>query len=376
MTAPAVALFREQFGRAPDLAASAPGRVNLLGEHTDYNGGPVLPMAISRRTTVAAAAAGEWRFVSAEEPGGVTVDVDAELRGDWTDYVTGVVRELRAIGAAPPGAHVAVASTVPIGAGLSSSAALTVSAARALSALAGRRLDGRALAEIAYRAEHDQVGVLCGRMDQTIASLARPKHALLFETATGEITEVPMPARVLVIETGKSHRLTGGALNDRRRECEAALSALRARWPELSALCALPPGRLGEAESLLSPVLLRRVRHLVTETARTRRAAAALTAEDLPALGELLVEGQRSLTSDYESSIPEADLIVESAVRHGAHGARLTGAGWGGAVLVITPPLEGRVVIRGVRRDFAAAFGRRPVAWTTRASGGVRRERV
>jgi galactokinase len=376
MTAPAVTLFREHFGRAPDLAASAPGRVNLIGEHTDYNAGPVLPMAISRRTTVAVGAADEWRFVSSEEPGGIAVDIDAELRGDWTDYVTGVVRELQGIGAAPAGAHVAVTSTVPIGAGLSSSAALTVSAARALSALAGRRLDGRALSEIAYRAEHDQVGVLCGRMDQTIASLGRPKHAILFETATGEITEVPMAARVLVIETGRSHRLTGGALNDRRRECQMALAALRGRWPELGALCALPPEALPEAERLLSPVLFRRVRHLVTETARTRRAAAALGADDLAALGELLVAGQRSLIGDYESSIPEADLIVESAVRHGAHGARLTGAGWGGAVLVITPPVEGRVVIRGVRRDFAAAFGRRPVAWTTRASGGVRREPV
>ena len=376
MTAPAVGLFRAHFGRAPDLAASAPGRVNLIGEHTDYNGGPVLPMAISRRTTVAAGAATAWRFVSSEEPGGVAVDVDAELRGDWTDYVTGVVRELRGIGAAPPGAHVAVSSTVPIGAGLSSSAALTVSAARALSALAGRRLDGRALAEIAYRAEHDQVGVLCGRMDQTIASLGRPRHAILFETATGEVTEVPAPERVLVIETGKSHRLTGGALNDRRRECQMALAALRGRWPDLSALCALAPEALPEAEALLTAPLFRRVRHLVTETARTRRAAAVLAAGDLPALGELLVAGQRSLTADYESSVPEADLIVESAVRHGAHGARLTGAGWGGAVLVIAPPLEGRVVIRGVRRDFAAAFGKRPVAWTTRASGGVRRERV
>jgi galactokinase len=376
VTAPAVGLFRAHFGRAPDLAASAPGRVNLIGEHTDYNGGPVLPMAISRRTTVAAGAATAWRFVSSEEPGGVAVEVDAELRGDWTDYVTGVVRELRGIGAAPPGAHVAVSSTVPIGAGLSSSAALTVSAARALSALAGRRLDGRALAEIAYRAEHDQVGVLCGRMDQTIASLGRPRHAILFETATGEVTEVPAPERVLVIETGKSHRLTGGALNDRRRECQMALAALRGRWPDLSALCALAPEALPEAEALLTAPLFRRVRHLVTETARTRRAAAVLAAGDLPALGELLVAGQRSLTADYESSVPEADLIVESAVRHGAHGARLTGAGWGGAVLVIAPPLEGRVVIRGVRRDFAAAFGKRPVAWTTRASGGVRRERV
>jgi len=114
----------------------------------------------------------------------------------------------------------------------------------------------------------------------------------------------------------------------------------------------------------------------VTETARTRRAAAALREGDLAALGALLVAGQRSLTTDFESSIPEADLIVDSAVRHGAYGARLTGAGWGGAVLVLSPEAEGRVVIRGVRRDFDAAFGRRPVAWTTRAAGGVRRERV
>ncbi len=376
MTAPAVAAFRGQFRRTPDLAVSAPGRVNLLGEHTDYNGGPVLPMAISRRTTVAAARADDWRFASGEEPGAITVDVHAELRRDWTDYVTGVVRELQAIGAAPDGAHLTISSTVPIGAGLSSSAALTVAAARALSALAGRRLDGRALAEIAYRAEHDQVGVRCGRMDQTIASLARPRHALLFETASGEISEVPMPGRVLVVETGRSHRLTGGELNARRSECEAALAALRARWPELDALCALPAASLGAAERLLPDALFRRVRHLVTETARTRRAAVALRAGDLAALGELLVAGQRSLATDFESSIPEADLIVDSAVRHGAYGARLTGAGWGGAVLVLTPEVEGRVVIRGIRRDFAAAFGRRPVAWTTRAAGGVRRERV
>jgi galactokinase len=375
MTATA-ALFRRHFRRAPDLAASAPGRVNLLGEHTDYNGGPVLPMAISRRTTVAASRADGWHFASGEDRGGITVDVDAELRGDWTDYLTGVVRELRAIGASPPGAHLAVSSTVPIGAGLSSSAALTVSAARALSALAGRRLDGRAVAEIAYRAEHDQVGVLCGRMDQTIAALARPRHALLFETGSGEITEVPMPGRVLVIETGKSHRLTGGELNDRRRECETALTALRTRWPDLAALCALPAESLVDAERMLPETLFRRVRHLVTETARTRAAAGALRDGNYAVLGELLVAGQRSLMRDYESSIPEADLIVDSAVRHGAYGARLTGAGWGGAVLVVTPDVEGRVVIRGVRRDFAAAFGRRPVAWTTRASGGVRRERV
>ena len=185
-----------------------------------------------------------------------------------------------------------------------------------------------------------------------------------------------MPERILVIETVKSHRLAGGALNERLRECENALATLRTRWPELPSLCALPQDALGEAESMLPPAHFRRVRHLVTETRRARRAAEVLRTGDLAGLGELLIAGQHSLAADYESSVPEADLIVESAVRHGAHGARLTGAGWGGAVLVLCPPLEGRVVIRGVRRDFDAAFGRRPVAWTTRASGGVRRERV
>ncbi|HEX6643779.1 MAG TPA: galactokinase [Gemmatimonadales bacterium] len=376
MTAPAVALFRERWHGDPELAASAPGRVNLLGEHTDYNGGPVLPMAISRRTTVVAAAADEWAFTSAESPEPIRVDVDAELRGDWSDYLTGVVRELQAVGAAPRGARLAVTTTVPIGAGLSSSAALTVSSARAIAALAGRRLDGRALADVAFRAEHDQVGVRVGRMDQTVAALGRRGHALLFETATGEITEVPMPLQVLVVETGKSHRLTGGALNDRRKECEEALRRLQARWPKLPAICALPLEELADAERMLPDRLARRVRHLVTETARTRRAADALRTGRLGELGELLVAGQRSLRDDYESSIPEADFIVESAVRHGAFGARLTGAGWGGAVLVVAPDEARRVVVRGVRRDFAKEFGAQPVAWTTRASGGVRRDRL
>jgi galactokinase len=376
MTAPAVDLFRTSWHGDPEVAASAPGRVNLLGEHTDYNGGPVLPMAISRRTTVVAASADAWEFASAESPTPVRVEVDAELQGNWADYITGVVRELRALGAAPRGARLAVSTTVPIGAGLSSSAALTVSAARALAALAGRRLDARALAEVAFRAEHDQVGVRVGRMDQTVAALGRRGHALLFETATGQITEVPMPIQVLVIETGKSHRLTGGALNERRKECETALVRLRNRWPDLASLCALPPDDLPRAERLLPETLARRVRHLVTETARTRNAAASLREGDLARLGELLIAGQRSLRDDYQSSIPEADFIVDSAVRHGAFGARLTGAGWGGAVLVLAPEETRRVVVRGVRRDVAKEFGAQPVAWTTRASGGVRRDRL
>ena len=377
-------LFHDTYGASPAAAASAPGRVNLIGEHLDYNGGPVLPVALQRRTAVVVAPppAGEtaaWTFVSTLDGRPVVRSPDEAMRGEWTDYLVGVVRELVRIGAAPAGgARAAIATTLPIGAGLSSSAALTVAAARALSQLAGRRLSAGVLADVAYRAEHDQVGVRCGRMDQTISARGRAGQALLFDTVTGELRHVPLPGPLWIVETGISHRLTGGELNDRRRECETALARLRARWPELRFLADLAPDRLAEAEALLAgePVLARRARHVATETDRTRRAADALAALDLPRLGELLVAGHRSLQHDYESTVPEADLIVDAAVRHGAWGARLTGAGWGGAVVLLAPETEAQRVVRAVRADFRAAFGRLPAAWSSRAAAGVRAERV
>jgi galactokinase len=367
---------------AAQAAASAPGRVNLIGEHLDYNGGPVLPVALERRTSVAAAPAdaGIWEMTSSLDgrADGRAARVAVErMTGAWTDYVSGVVLELEALGAAPAGARIAVTSTLPAGAGLGSSAALTVAAALALSRLAGRRLDAARLADVAWRAEHDRVGVRCGRMDQTIAAHARAGHALLFETATGERRHLPLPGALWIVETGVSHRLAGGALNERRDECERALGLLRPGRPGLARLAELAPADLAEAESVLAaePALLRRVRHVVTETARVRAAAAALAAGDLAAVGALLVEGHRSLRDDYESTVPEADLIVDAAVRHGAWGARLTGAGWGGAVVLLAPEAEARRVVRAVGADFRAAFGRAPEAWSSRAAAGARAER-
>ena len=372
----ASSLFQSSFSSRPAVAASAPGRVNLIGEHTDYNGGPVLPVALERRTAVAAGLEDGWFFVSSVDGTVRGVEIDGTLRSDWTDYLVGVVRELRLIGAAPPGARVAVATTVPIGAGLSSSAALTVAAAKALSLLAGRRLTPAHLVEVAYRAEHDQVGVRCGRMDQTIAAHATAGTALLFETGSGAIQRVPFPGRLWVVETGVSHKLTGGELNQRRRESEEALRACGEVWPGIAHLADLSTDDLATVNARLAPDLAARVRHVVTETVRTRVAADALARGDLGQVGWLLVEGHESLRVDYRSTVAEADAIVELAMEHGAQGARLTGAGWGGSVVVLAAEGRSARVLAEVVRGFRERFEREPVVWSTRAGSGVRRETV
>jgi galactokinase len=372
----ATSQYAAAFATWPAVVASAPGRVNLIGEHTDYNGGPVLPVALQRRTAVAAAPADGWWAVSSLDGVVHRLEPEGPLRRDWTDYVVGVLRELRARRMAPAGARVAVASTVPAGVGLSSSAALEVAAARALALLAGRALSAADLVEIAFHAEHDQVGVRCGRMDQTIAAHARRGTALLFETGIGTLEPVPFPGRLWIVETGVSRRLAAGALNQRRRECEEALELCRHWRPRLRFLAQLAPADLPEVARRLPPPLVPRVRHVVTETARTRTAALALAANDLAAVGRLLAEGHASLRQDYGSTVPEADFVVDRALAHGAYGARLSGAGWGGAVLVLAPVDREERILAELGRDFADRFGRVPEAWSTRAGGGVRREAV
>src|SRR5258705_139145 len=226
---PATSLFRDRFGSAPVLCASAPGRVNLLGEHTDYNGGPVMPFAIDGRTAVAGSEDEGWTVVSQVDGKVRAIDPSRPEPGSWTAYVGGVVRVLQARQLAPAGARLAVASSVPIGAGLSSSAALTVATARALVGLTGRRLPPAALADIADRAEHDEVGVRCGRMDQIGSPQARPGHAMLIETASGAISHVPFDHSVWLLDTGVRHRLADGQYNRRREGCEVALRVARAR---------------------------------------------------------------------------------------------------------------------------------------------------
>ena len=368
----AISLFRDRFGSAPVLCASAPGRVNLIGEHTDYNGGPVLPFAIDRRTAVAGSEDEGWTVVSQVDGTVRAIDPSRPEPGSWTAYIGGVVRVLQARGLAPAGARLAVASSVPIGAGLSSSAALTVATARALVGLTGRRLPPAALADLAYRAEHDEVGVRCGRMDQIVSAQARPGHAMLIETASGAITHVPLHHAVWLFDTGIRHRLTDGQYNRRRQECEVALQRVREQGHRVDHLGEIAPNDLAPLVRAVPAPWGLRLRHVVSETARTREAAKALAGHDLGELGRLLVEGHESLRRDFESSCPEADHLVESAMRHGALGARLTGAGSGGAVVVLLPPDQAARLVTEIQERFRQAFGGVPIAWATKASGGVR----
>ncbi len=357
------------------MLVSAPGRVNLLGEHTDYNGGPVLPFAMEQRTVVAVGPASTWRAVSTLDPD--IQDLNPELieRGHWTAYLSGVIRVLGRRGLAPRGASLAVASSVPAGSGLSSSAALTVATARALANLAGHRIPPELAADVAFHAEHDEVGVRCGRMDQTVAARARADHALLFETGTGEVLHHPLASRVWLFDTGVRHRLSGGALNQRRQECEVALGLARELGCRAEALAAIPEADVGDLVRSIPAPWGPRLRHVVTETARTRRAAAALASRDLTTLGRLLVEGHESLRHDFQSSCPEADHLVEGAVELGALGARLTGAGWGGTVIALLPPEREEQIAAELGLRFQAAYGRLPQVWSTRAGPGLRSEK-
>ena len=377
----AIALFRASFGTRPRAAASAPGRVNLIGEHTDYNGGPVLPIAIAARTTVAVGPGDPevLEAVSARDGQVVRVRWRDELPRGGAAYVAGVLRELWAHEVLPAkaGARVAIASDVPVGAGLASSAALAVAAARALSLLAGQRVAPRQIAGIAYRAEHDHVGVRCGVMDQTIAALAKPGHALLIEAASLATRPVPFRARLLVVDTGVRHKLSATPYNDRVAECRAALLRLKVELPELLWLAAWPPAWVGRLKHALPQPLRNRALHVVGEATRTRFAAQLLRRSQLTRFGRLMFESHESCRRLYECSALELDLVVTTAKRAGALGARMTGAGWGGsAIVLVRSRAEEQRLAAAIQRAFRRSYGRDPVITAVRAAAGARREPV
>ncbi|GAA1250155.1 galactokinase [Kitasatospora nipponensis] len=371
--------FEQIFGAAPTGVWAAPGRVNLIGEHTDYNDGFVMPIALPQAVRVAARLRedGRLRLYSAQGDGRITDLVAADLKpgavAGWASYPAGVVWALLEDGHPVGGADLYFDSEVPTGAGLSSSAALEVAVAVVYRDLHGLDLDAAALALLAQRAENLFVGVPCGVMDQMASACCAQGAALFLDTRDLSGRQVPFaPAdqglELLVIDTRVKHDLGDGAYAALRAGCEGAAELLG-----LAALRDLTPGQLPAALDRLPAELGPLVRHVVTENERVTQAVALLGAGDTAALGPILTDGHASLRDDFRVSCAETDLAVASAVEAGALGARMTGGGFGGSVIALVPREATQRVEQAVLDAFREAGHRAPVAFTVTAGAGARR---
>ncbi|HEY9282866.1 MAG TPA: galactokinase, partial [Pyrinomonadaceae bacterium] len=372
--------FRAHYGREPRLFR-APGRVNLIGEHTDYNGGFVLPMALDRETVVAAAARTDARVLVRSLNENESAEFDLESpgpprRGHWLDYVEGVARALIGSGFALAGAELMILSDVPAGAGLSSSAALEISAGLALASLAGAEVDRVTLALAGQQAEHEYVGTMCGIMDQFVAAMAREGAALLIDCRTLEATPVPLDTReaaVVVCDTRVRHELSTSEYNTRRRECERGVELLGEFLPGVTQLRDVSAEDFRLYEARLPEPIRRRCRHVVTEDERTLAMVGALGRGDLAEAGRLMYASHESLRRDYEVSCRELDELVSIARALGGvvFGARMTGGGFGGSTVNLVRRAALDEFTRTVSADYERAVGVRPAVYVSEPGGGA-----
>ncbi|MGW0824057.1 galactokinase [Streptomyces sp. NPDC002845] len=374
--------FKELYGAGPEGVWAAPGRVNLIGEHTDYNDGFVMPFALPHTTVAAVSrrADGVLRLHSSDVAGGVVEfrldDLAPESDRNWTAYPAGVIWTLRDAGhSAVTGADIHLTSTVPTGAGLSSSAALEVVVALALNDLYELGLAGWQLARLCQRAENVYVGAPTGIMDQTASACCEAGHALFLDTRDLSQRQIPFDLaaegmRLLVVDTQVKHSHSEGEYGKRRAGCEkgAALlgvDALRdVPYDDLDAALA----RLGDEEEVR-----RLVRHIVTENHRVEQVVSLLESGEQRAIGPVLVDGHTSLRDDFRISCPELDLVVDTALAAGAVGARMTGGGFGGSAIVLVESTDADTVTKAVEEAFAAAGFTAPRVFTAVPSEGARR---
>jgi galactokinase len=382
--------FASHFGGTPDGLWSAPGRVNLIGEHTDYNDGFAFPIAIDKRTTVAARARADrlLRVASSSFPGVVEVcldDLSPDALTGWAAYPLGVAWAMSqaagraggsaAAGSPMAGVDLALTSDVPAGAGLSSSAAVECAVALALDDLWGLGLDRQELARLGQLAENKVVGAPTGIMDQSASLLGEPDHGILLDCQSLQTQSVPLGfaharAGLLVIDTRTSHSHADGGYASRRRSCEDG-----ARSMGVGSLRALGPDDLPRAAALLDDQTFRRVRHIVTENQRVLDTVAALRTSGPAVIGTFLNESHVSMRDDFEISTPELDLAVSSAQEAGAVGARMTGGGFGGAAIALVRDDDAGQVAEEIAVSFARAGYTAPHIFPVTASEGARRER-
>ena len=372
--------FAKAYGRQPRWIAAAPGRVNVIGEHTDYNDGFVFPMAIERYTVIAAAPAEgptKIRLRSSDGEGQAIIDPAQPLKpapkGAWFNYPMGVIAGFLARGLNPGGFDALIHSTVPLGGGLSSSAALEVATATLLEAITGKTLDPVEKALLCQKAEHEYAGMPCGIMDQFISVMGRKDHLLLLDCRSCKPELVPMtdPAvAILIINTNVKHELTGGGYAKRRAQCEEA-----ARELGLKSLRDADIAQLERAKDKMDETVYRRARHVLGEIERTIHAAAGVRASNWPTVGQLMYASHRSLKDDYEVSCPELDAVVEIGqdigLKGGVFGCRMTGGGFGGCAVALVQAGKVDAISARVAAEYEKRTGIKPTLFVSRPAAGA-----
>lgn len=366
------------------LVFRAPGRVNLIGEHTDYNDGFVMPAAIGFSTWAVIGSRDDRRLKAYSEQFGETVELDVDHlegppRKHWSDYIRGVAALLKSAGYPVKGANLLIDSEVPMGAGLSSSAAIEVSTALALAAISGVNIPPHEVAVLCQRAENEYSGARCGLMDQFIACFGKANHALMLDCRSLDYHHLPLPqsVRLVICNTMVRHELSGGEYNDRRTSCERAVGSMRHFLPGIRALRDATLNDLEQHRDALGEVDYRRCRHVVTEDERVLLAADALKTGDMVAFGKLMYESHASLRDDYEVSCDELNLLVEIASGiEGVYGARMTGGGFGGCTVNLVANEEVARFKIEIAREYAARTGTTPPIYVCSAAAGAGRVEI
>lgn len=376
--------FERHFQARPEIAARAPGRVNLIGEHTDYNEGWVLPAAIEFEVNVVLRRRGDRRVrvVSADLGREASFDLDSP-RDDaalWLRYPQGVALALLEAGHQLAGMDAVYSGDVPVGAGLSSSAAVEVAFAAAFNESSHLGLPPQELALLAHVAENRFVGVPSGIMDQFISSMGRRGHALLLDCRSLDHWDVGInlpDVQLAIVDTGVRRELASSEYRKRREECESAVDALQARRPDIRSLRDVSPADLTQLSDLLSETQYKRARHVVEENERTLAAARALEAGDAEQVGQLMYASHESLRDLYEVSSPELDAVVEAARSvPGVVGARMTGAGFGGAAVALIHPEAAGALTASLDETFGQRFEVRPTVYIARTTDGAEARRI
>jgi galactokinase len=372
--------FRKLYGNEPILV-QAPGRVNLIGEHTDYNEGFVFPAAIEFQTQITIAKRTDRRMIVTSENYAERVEFDLdqlpkEPRNQWSDYVVGIVGLLQRKVGGLPGADLLLYGDVPQGAGLSSSASLEVAVCKAFLELSGKGMEGVAIALLCQQAENEFVGARCGIMDQFISVHGKKNHALRLDCRTLEYRLLPIPpdVRLVICNTMVRHSLSGGEYNERRAECEAGARFFAERIPGVKSLRDVTLEEYEKFGGQLPEVIRKRCHHILTENVRVLQAAEALQAGDLKLFGRLMGSSHASLRDDFEVSCEELDLMVRLAVQNtGVYGARMTGGGFGGCTINLVQQSHVERFRENVAAGYEKGTGRAPEIYISSAADGASR---